>query len=119
MKSRMTKTGVGLTLIPSGSRGRVESEAPALPSAEEPNRADSQGMKTIAGAGLHTGRAFPIGVGALSVEIAMLCGLALAQPAPAAEKKPTWESSAFAGLTLTRGNSETLLGNANILTAKK
>lgn len=42
-----------------------------------------------------------------------------AQAAPADEKKPTWESSAFAGLTLTRGNSDTLLGTANILTGKK
>ena len=46
-------------------------------------------------------------------------GLSQAQPAPTAEKKPKWEASAFAGLTLTRGNSETLLGSANILAAKK
>ena len=40
-------------------------------------------------------------------------------PAPAEEKKPKWETSAAAGLTLTRGNSETLLGTVNIATAKK
>jgi putative salt-induced outer membrane protein len=62
---------------------------------------------------------FPIVLGAVSAHIAMLCGLAQAQPVPAAEKKPAWETSAFAGLTLTRGNSETLLGSANIVTAKK
>jgi len=39
-------------------------------------------------------------------------------PAPA-EKKPAWEKSASVGLTLTRGNSETLLATANILAAKK
>ena len=56
---------------------------------------------------------------AVLVQIAAFCGLTQAQPAPSEEKKPSWESSAFAGLTLTRGNSETLLGNANLLTGKK
>jgi putative salt-induced outer membrane protein YdiY len=35
------------------------------------------------------------------------------------EKKPRWESSAGVGLTLTRGNSETLLATANVITGKK
>ena len=62
-------------------------------------------------------RIFPFLAGAWWVLTVMLGGPALAQPADA--KKPSWESSAFAGLTVTRGNSETVLGNANILTAKK
>ncbi|MHC1769814.1 MAG: YdiY family protein [Verrucomicrobiia bacterium] len=42
-------------------------------------------------------------------------------PAPAApaEKVPGWETTAALGLTLTRGNSETLLFTGNILTEKK
>ncbi len=43
-------------------------------------------------------------------------------PAPAAvelEKKYPWESSLSAGLTLTRGNSQSLLYSAEIVTAKK
>jgi putative salt-induced outer membrane protein len=76
-------------------------------------------MKTAVGAALINGRLLPFGAGVVLVQLAMLCGMAQAQPAPAAEKKPSWESSAFAGLTLTRGNSETLLASANILTAKK
>lgn len=54
--------------------------------------------------------------------VALLGGgmIVLAQtPAPAPEKKPAWERSASVGLTLTRGNSETLLATANILAAKK
>lgn len=40
--------------------------------------------------------------------------------APALEgKKPAWETTAAFGLTLTRGNSETLTGTANILAQKK
>ncbi len=38
---------------------------------------------------------------------------------PAVEKKPAWDTSAALGLTLTRGNSDTLLFTGNILTAKK
>lgn len=34
-------------------------------------------------------------------------------------KAPRWESSAAAGLTLTRGNSETLLGTVDVVTGKK
>lgn len=42
-------------------------------------------------------------------------------PAPAApaEKVPGWETTAALGLTLTRGNSETLLFTGNILSEKK
>lgn len=44
-------------------------------------------------------------------------------PAPAAgelaAKEPLWETSAALGLSLTRGNSETLLFTANILSEKK
>ncbi len=76
-------------------------------------------MKPISGAGLIDGHFFPCVGAAVLVQIAAFCGLAQAQPAPVVEKKPSWESSAFAGLTLTRGNSETLLANANIQTAKK
>jgi putative salt-induced outer membrane protein len=39
--------------------------------------------------------------------------------APAVDPKPKWETSAAAGLTLTRGNSDTLLGTVNIVTSKK
>jgi putative salt-induced outer membrane protein YdiY len=39
--------------------------------------------------------------------------------APAAEPKPQWQSSVAAGLTLTRGNSDTLLGSVSALTGKK
>jgi len=53
------------------------------------------------------------------VLIGTSCGLLRSQPAPAQDNKPKWESSAFAGLTLTRGNSDTLLGSANVLTGKK
>ncbi|MFO1499157.1 MAG: DUF481 domain-containing protein [Verrucomicrobiota bacterium] len=50
---------------------------------------------------------------------------AAAAPAPAApdapkeEPKPAWVSSASLGITLTRGNSKTLLVTANVLTEKK
>jgi putative salt-induced outer membrane protein len=40
-------------------------------------------------------------------------------PAPAEPPKPKWESSAAFGMTLTRGNSETLLATANVLTGYK
>ncbi len=39
--------------------------------------------------------------------------------ASAAPKSPPWDLSAAAGLTLTRGNSKTLLGTANLLGIKK
>ncbi|MGV3771618.1 MAG: DUF481 domain-containing protein [Verrucomicrobiales bacterium] len=43
-----------------------------------------------------------------------------AAPAPTAEpKKPIWESSIAAGLTLTKGNSDTVVGTINALTSKK
>jgi putative salt-induced outer membrane protein YdiY len=43
-----------------------------------------------------------------------------AQNPPAAEPpKPAWESSAFLGLTLTRGNSDSVLFAANVKTSKK
>src|SRR5688572_14449653 len=44
-----------------------------------------------------------------------------AKPAAAPTPPPVmkWESSAAAGLTLTRGNSDTLLGNINLATARK
>jgi len=38
---------------------------------------------------------------------------------PALQKEPTWEKSAALGLTLTRGNSETLLFTGNIQATKK
>ena len=77
-------------------------------------------MKTIDESQMNPRRRFSVVAGVLSVQIALLCGLAQAQPAQTDEKKkPSWETSAFAGLTLTRGNSETLLGSANIVTAKK
>lgn len=44
---------------------------------------------------------------------------ALAEPAAPAEKPSTWQSSAFLGLTLTRGNSDTVLISGNIKTEKK
>ena len=74
-------------------------------------------MKTFTGAAWLYGRILSIAAGAVWIQMALLCGPVQAQPAT--EKRPSWESSAFAGLTVTRGNSETLLGNANILTAKK
>ena len=46
--------------------------------------------------------------------------VAQAQVAAAAEaKKPAWESSAAAGLTMTSGNSDTVTFTANFLTQKK
>lgn len=40
-------------------------------------------------------------------------------PAQVPAKTPVWEKSVSVGLTLTRGNSETLLATANILAAKR
>jgi len=59
----------------------------------------------------------------LGVTAALLIGCRLAtagEPAaaPAPEKK-LWETSAFAGLTLARGNSETFLGNLTLDTKRK
>ena len=39
--------------------------------------------------------------------------------APIPVEKKKWESSAAAGLTLTRGNSSTIVGNASVLSARK
>ena len=52
------------------------------------------------------------------------CGIVSAQtpaatPVPAEPEKKGWETSAAAGLTLTRGNSDTLLVTAGINTARK
>jgi putative salt-induced outer membrane protein YdiY len=52
------------------------------------------------------------------------CGVFAQNPPAAAtppveEKKPFWETTAALGLTLTRGNSETLLLNGSILTQHK
>ena len=44
---------------------------------------------------------------------------ATATAAAAEAKKPKWESSVGFGLTLTKGNSDTLMATANFLTAKK
>lgn len=43
----------------------------------------------------------------------------LAQTPPAVEPPPQWHSSAFLGLTLTRGNSDTVLFTGNVKTEKK
>jgi len=51
--------------------------------------------------------------------LAACASLALASSTVAADAPPKWESSAALGLTLTRGNSDTLLFTANIATAKK
>jgi putative salt-induced outer membrane protein len=42
-----------------------------------------------------------------------------ATPDPAAAKKSAWDKSAALGLTLTSGNSETVLGTASLLASKK
>lgn len=46
-------------------------------------------------------------------------GRAVAQDQSPSPPPPKWESSAFAGLTLTRGNSDTLLFAANLKTQRK
>ncbi|MFO1488973.1 MAG: DUF481 domain-containing protein [Verrucomicrobiota bacterium] len=53
----------------------------------------------------------------LTATIAMTGSLAIADEAPA--DATAWKSSAAAGLTLTRGNSETLLATLDAKTAKK
>ena len=45
--------------------------------------------------------------------------LVTAQTAPAEEAKPKWETSASMGLSLTKGNSDTITGTANILSQRK
>jgi putative salt-induced outer membrane protein YdiY len=64
----------------------------------------------------------------LAVALTLLigCGAALAQDkaaataaAPEPEKKKTWDTTAAAGLTLTRGNSETLLVTLGLDTKRK
>ncbi|HWW00937.1 MAG TPA: hypothetical protein VNZ64_14670 [Candidatus Acidoferrum sp.] len=57
----------------------------------------------------------------LTSALCLTAGLTLAQtPAVtnAPSKSPPWEASAAAGLTLTRGNSKTLLFTANLAAAK-
>ena len=39
--------------------------------------------------------------------------------APEPEKKPAWETSAAVGITVTKGNSDTITGTGNILTQRK
>lgn len=52
--------------------------------------------------------------------VMMLLSVACAWAAePALEKKPKWESSATLGLTLTAGNSDTLLGAAALVSKRK
>lgn len=54
------------------------------------------------------------------VALGVICQLDLrAQSAPAAAPSPAWESSAFMGLTLTSGNSDSVLVTANAKTSKK
>lgn len=53
-----------------------------------------------------------------SLGAGLTCGVAHAQ-AEAAAKKPGWETSAAAGLTLTSGNSDTLLTTLSLDTARK
>jgi len=60
----------------------------------------------------------------ISVSTCLVVTGAIAQETTATEeakeeKKPKWESSAGVGLTLTSGNSDTLLATANVLTSKK
>lgn len=54
---------------------------------------------------------------ASSVLAATVC--TVSAQAPTAEVKPGWDTSAALGLTLTRGNSDTLLFTGNIITGKK
>ena len=39
--------------------------------------------------------------------------------APEAEKKPTWETTAGIGITVTKGNSDTITGTGNVLAQRK
>src|SRR6185369_38522 len=112
MKSKMTRIGVEFVRISTAGCEMPGLEPPASMLAEEPKPANNRPA-------LISRRIFAFVAGAFLVPTAMLCGLAQAQPVSGAEKKPTWETSAFAGLTLTRGNSETLLGTASILAVKK
>ena len=56
-----------------------------------------------------------------AVFAAAVCTVSAQAPAapPASEKKPTWDTSAALGFTLTKGNSDTVTFNANINTVKK
>jgi putative salt-induced outer membrane protein YdiY len=51
----------------------------------------------------------------------IVCFLAICtvNPAKAADTTNRWETTVAVGLTVTRGNSETLMANANVATAKK
>jgi putative salt-induced outer membrane protein YdiY len=51
--------------------------------------------------------------------LAALCASTTSRAADPIPVPPHWESSAAAGLTLTRGNSETFLGTLSLLTGKK
>lgn len=55
---------------------------------------------------------------ALLGSVALFCVSAYAQDA-VVEKAPEWESSAAAGLTITQGNSDTVMATAQILSQKK
>ena len=57
-------------------------------------------------------------VGGALLATATICS-AQTPATPPVEKKPAWETSAAAGVTLTRGNSKTLLATANIVTLRK
>ncbi len=61
----------------------------------------------------------PTQVGVCVAASLLLAGTASAQNAPAAAKPSTWESSAALGLTLTRGNSDTLTFAAGVLGTRK
>jgi putative salt-induced outer membrane protein YdiY len=70
-----------------------------------PNRSSLR-TATIITAGLCTGGTISTGIAQDAVK-------------PPEEKKPLWETTANAGVTLTRGNSENLLATAGINTARK
>ena len=62
---------------------------------------------------------FAAAVAALSLWIPV-SGYAQAQgQAPEAAKKPGWETSAAVGLTVTKGNSDTVTGTGNVIAQKK
>jgi putative salt-induced outer membrane protein len=76
-----------------------------------------------------THRINPVLLGATLAALLLTCSPATAQQAPAPPNAPTsakppekptgWETSAALGLSLTRGNSKTLLFNGNVLSEKK
>ncbi len=55
----------------------------------------------------------------LSPALLAVLGLSATTAIAADEAAPKWESSAAAGLTLTKGNSDTVLGTLNLATKKK